>query len=87
MRYFPCETLYCFTLLCFSFNNYVSLRYIQLSWGNIIATFLGKSCQLCLPSVYFVAAYFIYLSLVYLSSAKKNDVYQCILQVFSDYVR
>ena len=36
----------------FSFNNYVNLRYIQLSFGNRTAIFLGKICQLCLPSVH-----------------------------------
>ena len=43
--------------LCFSFK----ILYIQLSLGNRVPTFLVKSCQLCLPSVHFVAALF-YLS-------------------------
>ena len=38
------------------FNNYVSLRYIQLRLGNTVAPFLGKSCKPCLPSGYFMAA-------------------------------
>ena len=42
--------------MIFSFNNYVSLSYFQLSLYNRVATFLGKSCQLCLPSVHFAAA-------------------------------
>ena len=38
-----------------SFSNHESYRYIQLSLGNRVATFLGKSCQLCLSSVLFAA--------------------------------
>ena len=34
--------LLCFIFLSFSFNNYVSLRYIQLSLGNRVAIFFGK---------------------------------------------
>ena len=37
------------------------LVYIQLSLGNRIPTFLGKSCQLCLPPVHSVVA-LLYLS-------------------------
>ena len=47
----------------FSFNNYVSWLYIQVSLGNIITTFLGKGYQLCLPSVHFVAT-LLYLSVI-----------------------
>ena len=39
----------------FSFNNYLGLRYIQLSLGNRVVMFFWKSCQLSLPSVHFVA--------------------------------
>ena len=49
-------------LMCFSFSNCVRLRYNQLSLGNRVATFLGKSCRLCLPPVHFMAAYCICLS-------------------------
>ena len=41
------------TMTATTFNNYVSLLYIQLSLGNI---FTGISWQHCLPSVHFVAA-------------------------------
>ena len=44
-----------FHFLFFSFNNYVRLRFIQLSLDNRVATFLGKSCQLCVPINHFVA--------------------------------
>ena len=40
----------------FSFGNRVCLRDVRLSLGDRVATFLGKSCQLCLPSVHYVAA-------------------------------
>ena len=44
-----------FHLQMFSFNNYVSYRYIQLRLGNRVASFLGKGCQVCLPSILFEA--------------------------------
>ena len=34
-----------FPFLFFSLNNYVRVRYIQLSFGNKVATFLGKNCN------------------------------------------
>ena len=40
---------------CLFLKNTEPLRYIQL-FGNRVATFLEKSCQLGLPSVHFVAA-------------------------------
>ena len=49
-----------FPLLMFSFNNYVSLRYMKLSLGNRTATFLGKGFQLCLPFVLFFFFFFFF---------------------------
>ena len=54
--FFICCYLVFYFLSVSLINNYVSLRYIQLSLGNKFATFLGKICQLCLSSVHFGTA-------------------------------
>ena len=37
----------CFILRCFSYNNYASWLYIQLSLGNRVPTFLGNLLVIC----------------------------------------
>ena len=57
--YIDCYVVFHFLMV--SLKRYVGLRYIQLSLGNRIATFLEKNCHLFLSSGNFVAAY-LYLS-------------------------
>ena len=49
-----CALVFHLHIFCFSFNNYVSRRYIQLSLGNRVATFLGKGRKPHFLSVLFV---------------------------------
>ena len=45
-----------FHFLMFYFQQECMFKIIQLGLGNRVANILGKGCQLCLPSVHFVAA-------------------------------
>ena len=44
--------LFFFVVVVVVFNNYIYLRYIQLSLGKKAATILGKSCELYFLSVH-----------------------------------
>ena len=48
--YFLFNFLQSFTCKWFSFNNYVSFRYTQLSLGNKVETFFGKDLPLAICS-------------------------------------
>ena len=55
VRCFKCFLVFhLYMFLFFSFNNYVSRKYIQLSLGNRVATFSGKGCKPHLLFILFV---------------------------------
>ena len=52
-----------FHFLMFYFQQVCMFKIVQLSLGNRVATILGKSCQLCLPSVHFCGCLIVFFCL------------------------